>query len=77
MAPKYLDKHANARNVHHWDPEVLNNKLKRFGFGLLLVTGITAEDLHVEELIRPRNNTPNAKKRKELLAELDTCEPLC
>lgn len=37
MAMEYLDKNLAALSVKHWDPELLNRKLKSFGFGLLLV----------------------------------------
>lgn len=66
MAAQYLFKHAEARNVGHWDPEVLNNKLRKVGIGLLLV-----RDKDVEELITPRESTPKEKKFHEVLAQLN------
>ncbi len=39
LAARYLDAHANGRGVHAWDPKVLNNKLERLGFGLLIIEG--------------------------------------
>jgi hypothetical protein len=65
MAAQYLQKHAEARTVRHWDPDVLNNKLRKVGIGLLLV-----RDKDIEEVIPPRDSTPNDRKFKELLAEL-------
>lgn len=33
MALEYLEKHADARSVKHWDVRVLENKLAAFGLG--------------------------------------------
>lgn len=67
MAAEYLAKHAKAKNVQHWDPEVLNNKLRKIGLGLLIV-----RNENVEEVIAPKETTPNGKKFKEILSELST-----
>jgi hypothetical protein len=66
MAAEYLSRHADAKNVHHWDPDVLNDKLRQLGFGLLLVDG---DD--VDEIIPPVRRSPDAKKVKEVLAVVD------
>lgn len=62
MAAEYLDKHAEARGVHHWDSTVLRKKLESFGFGLLLVEGST-----VYEVMKPTEKEPNGGKAREVL----------
>ena len=37
FAAEYLDRNSESRGVPHWDPGVLDRKLKAGGFGLLLV----------------------------------------
>lgn len=69
MAASYLNKHAESPSVTHWDPEALNNKLKKFGFGLLLVAP-TAPD-PVVEVFPPRSGAPSAKKLKETLSIIE------
>jgi hypothetical protein len=66
LAAQYLFKHANARSVRHWDPDVLDNKLERFGFGLLLVAGTFG--VHVVRKLRAQY--PKPEKIKELMDTL-------
>lgn len=61
LAAQYLEKHADARNVRHWDPQALTRKLEPLGVGLLLV-----EREQVFEYIRPRE----AKVEKRFAVEL-------
>jgi hypothetical protein len=66
MAAEYLDRHANARGVRHWDAHVFDKKLESLGFGLLLV--LTSPDgPFVLEAIKAQRNTPDDKKLKEIL----------
>jgi hypothetical protein len=67
MAAEYVTKHASANGVEQWDPEVLNNKLRSFGFGLLLVSGET----HVDELLAPKGRVPQRAKARELGNRVD------
>lgn len=69
MAAEYLSKHADARGVHHWDPDILNKKLRDFGFGLLLVRA-SWETPVVKEVLRPRRKSIDDKKLRELLAQI-------
>jgi hypothetical protein len=61
MAADYLARHANAPTVKHWDARLLENKLKEFGIGLLLVSVN-----EVAEVIGPRSRNPRAEKVKEV-----------
>lgn len=63
MAADYLGKHASAHSVKHWDPEVLNNKLRAFGFGLLL---IWTHDMAIE-VLAPTERSPAKNKLDEVL----------
>ena len=56
----------NARGTKGWDSEVLDRKLKKYGFGLLLVEG-----KEVSEHLRPRDNELDAKKVEEVLPMLN------
>lgn len=67
MAAEYLDKHANARGVRHWDPHAFNRKLESLGFGLLLVMA-SSDGPFVLELIKPQRRSPDDKKLREVLA---------
>jgi hypothetical protein len=69
LAAEYLSKHADARNVHHWDAGALNSKLEQLGFGLLLVQGV--KDITVAEVLPPRGRSPDEKKLKEVLAVIE------
>jgi hypothetical protein len=62
LAIQYLDSHANARAVQHWDSEVLDRKLEKFGLGLLLVEGNEVH-MHLE--------ASRSKVCKSKLAELE------
>lgn len=62
MAAEYLKKHVEARTVVHWDPDLLNNKLRKVGLGLLIV-----RDDEVEEVIAPKHAAPNERKFQEVL----------
>jgi hypothetical protein len=73
MAAEYVSRHANAPNVMHWDPEVLNEKLRRFRFGLLLVMGDDVVPL--PGLEAPRS-APADAKRREVLAGLNSMSPV-
>ena len=61
LAAAYLKSHCQAAEVLRWDPAVLERKLKRLGFGLLMV-----EDDAVFELQTPRANSPVRLQLKEL-----------
>ena len=63
MAAEYLDKHASAHSVKHWDPEVLNNKLRAFGFGLLIVSMPNM----ITEVLAPTERLPGKNKLDEML----------
>ncbi|MEO7037383.1 MAG: hypothetical protein ABI548_25735 [Polyangiaceae bacterium] len=63
MATEYLDHHAKAHSVKHWDPNVLNNKLRPFGFGLLLVSSPT----FVSGIIDPTDRSPSREKLQETI----------
>lgn len=67
LAADYLDKHASASNVKHWDAAVLRRKLEGFGFGLLLVEGRA-----VYEAMSPKMMEPDAKKIKAVLDTVAT-----
>jgi hypothetical protein len=67
MGAEYLDKHANARGVRHWDPHAFNRKLESLGFGLLLVMTSTDGPFALE-VLKPQRNKPDDKRLKEVLA---------
>ena len=50
----YLERNAEHRAVNHWDPTLLDRKLKQGGFGLLIVERDT-----VFEVIKPVEQTPS------------------
>jgi len=61
MAAEYLEAHADARGVKHWDSEVLDRKLKKLGFGLLLIEGS-----EISEYRKPRENQVPKKNIDEV-----------
>lgn len=65
MAAEYLDAHASARSVHHWDGDLLNRKMRDFGFGLLIFYGHSAM-----EVVRPKERRPTPEKAREVEAAL-------
>lgn len=65
LAAAFLDQHAEAPNVRHWDAEVFRRKLQAFGFGLLLVEGVD-----VYEVLEPKEKVPDARKLKEFTATI-------
>jgi hypothetical protein len=67
LAADYLDAHAEAPNVHHWDAEIFRRKLAAFGFGLLLVEGDA-----VYEVLAPKTREPHSGKLKEFVATIQT-----
>lgn len=71
MAATYLDKHAEARNVRHWEPEVLNDKLRKFGFGLLLIDGKDAQ-----VALPAKQLSPSSKNIKETIEQMKNQRPL-
>jgi hypothetical protein len=70
LAAMYLDQHAEASKVCHWDAGVLDRKLEQFGFGLLLVEGD-----QVFEYRQPKPREPQAKKLQEIDLALRKREP--
>jgi hypothetical protein len=66
LAASYLLKHSDSRNVSQWDGDVLNRKLRSFGFGLLLVQG---QDVH--QVVEPRQVDVGTALLKEVEAELN------
>lgn len=67
MATDYLDRHAGARGVKHWDSNVFRKKLESFRFGLLLVEGN-----NVTEIAKPDEADPQDAKLKEVLNALSS-----
>lgn len=65
FAAEYLQKNADNRNVNHWDPGLLDRKLKQGGFGLLIV-----EREKVFETIKPVERDPNATAVSRVVAGL-------
>ncbi len=74
MAAAYLDKHANAPTVRRWDPRILESKLERFGFGLLLVSNTlgASNTFDVRVVKKPKTRSPRGDKLQELLETLRT-----
>lgn len=71
LAAGYLEAHAEARGVRHYDPAVFDTKLRTFGFGVLLVEGP-----NVYEWIQPRGTSPKDVKLNEVLACLPKLTPV-
>lgn len=67
LAAQYLNEHASAKGVRHWDAKLLERRLQEFGFGLLLVEGTEV----FEDLV-PRKRTIDPKKHRELQDALST-----
>lgn len=61
FAAEYLDRHSEGAKVKHWDPNVLHEKVKAFGFGLLVVEGD-----EVCEVIKPERRTPSESKLEQV-----------
>lgn len=61
----YLDRHAEARGVHHWDDEALYRKLTAIDCGLLIVEGTK-----VFEFIEPTETEVDSKKLAEVTAAI-------
>lgn len=58
---EYLDLHAEARGVKHWDGEALYRKLRDHGYGLLVVEGARAF-----EFLTPTSGEIDSKKLDEV-----------
>lgn len=65
FAADYLERHAEHRAVNHWDPTLLDRKLKQGGFGLLIV-----ERDRVFEIISPVEQTPIPERLDKIVAGL-------
>jgi hypothetical protein len=70
FALEFLQKHAEAPSVRHWDPEVLNNKLRQLGIGLLVVDW-PGELPRVEEVLAPKSSALSAPKRREVFGQIE------
>jgi hypothetical protein len=55
----------NEGSSHHWDPNVLDRKLRSAGFGLLIV-----EREQVFEVISPTERTPSSKNSSKVVDSL-------
>lgn len=65
FAADYLERNAEHRAVNHWDPTLLDRKLKQGGFGLLIVERDT-----VFEVIRPVDQTPSPERVAKVVSGL-------
>jgi hypothetical protein len=65
FAAEYLERNAEHRAVNHWDPTLLDRKLKQGGFGLLIVERDT-----VFEVIKPVEQTPSPERVAKIIAGL-------
>jgi hypothetical protein len=65
FAADYLERNAKHRAVNHWDPTLLDRKLKQGGFGLLIVERDT-----VFEVIKPIEQTPSPERVAKIIAGL-------
>jgi hypothetical protein len=65
FAADYLERNADHRSVNHWDPTLLDRKLKQGGFGLLIV-----ERNSVFELIKPVEQTPSPERVQKIASGL-------
>jgi hypothetical protein len=65
FAADYLERNADHRAVNHWDPTLLDRKLKQGGFGLLIV-----ERDKVFEIISPVEQTPPPERVAKVIAGL-------
>ena len=62
FAADYLERNAEHRAVNHWDPTLLDRKLKQGGFGLLIVERDT-----VFEVIKPVEQSPSAERVSKII----------
>lgn len=67
FAAEYLERNADNRNVNHWDPCLLDRKLKQCRFGLLIV-----ERNKVFEVIRPAEQTVADAKIGKIVSGLSS-----
>ena len=67
FAADYLERNAEHRAVNHWDPTLLDRKLKQGGFGLIIVERDT-----VFEVIRPVEQTPSPERVAKIVTGLPT-----
>ena len=65
FAADYLERNADHRAVNHWDPTLLDRKLKLGGFGLLIV-----ERDAVFELITPVEREPALERVNRVIGGL-------
>ena len=65
LAADFLKKHAASPGVRRWEPDALDRKLEKFGFGLLLVEGE-----EVTEVRSARTSSIDAKRLEQLQANL-------
>ena len=65
FAADYLERNAEHRAVNHWDPTLLDRKLKQGGFGLLIVERDT-----VFEVINPVEQNPSPERVAKIIARL-------
>jgi hypothetical protein len=65
FAADYLERNAQNRSVNHWDPDLLDRKLKQGGFGLLIV-----ERDNVFEVVKPIEQSPADAKVSKVIAGL-------
>jgi len=62
FAADYLERNAEHRAVNHWDPTLLDRKLKQGGFGLLIV-----ERDAVFEVIKPVGQNPSPERVSKII----------
>jgi len=73
MAAECLHEHASAPTVRNWDPEWLNNRLRKIGAGLLLVNmGNGRQEPEIITALKPMQQSPNPKKLAEVLRSIGT-----
>jgi hypothetical protein len=65
FAADYLERNAEHRAVNHWDPTLLDRKLKQGGFGLLMV-----ERDNVFEVIKPVEQSPLPERVSKIISGL-------
>jgi hypothetical protein len=65
FAADYLERSAYHRAVNHWDPSLLDRKLKQGGFGLLIV-----ERDSVFEVIKPVAQSPFPERVAKIVGRL-------
>ncbi len=65
FAADYLERNAEHRAVNHWDPTLLDRKLKQGGFGLLIVERDT-----VFEVINPVEQSPSPERVAKVIGGL-------